>query len=593
MCHSDNLDIEARSASQSSSECSNMSAKILFTWMDHTLFFFMLSCSTLIGIYFACKKNKTKDEYLFGGKTMSIFPVATSLVASNISGIILMAVPADVYQYGASFIWSPIAITITVVSFLYIYMPVLLKFEYNTIFEYLEVRFNRRLRLLASAFFILQMLLNNPILIFIPTLAFAQVSGFPIHAISIIVCTVCIFYTTIGGLKAVVWTDTLQTVSMYLSLITVFGMGVFAVGGFTNLWNTALQGERLDVLRFNIDMTDRNSFWSMVIGFTVVCINNIATHQATIQRLIAVPTYSDATKVLWLFLIGIIVANTFATLTGILVYARYAGCDPVTTKEVLRYDQILPYFVLDVAGKIIGLPGLFIAGVFSAALSSLSTNLNTLAGVIYSDFLLLHLSKEFKEKHKNVILKVIVVVTGTICIGSVFVVEQLGGIIPLATCFLAITGGPLLGLFTLGITVPKAHSKGALIGGVTGVVFVSWMVIGNQYYQHLGVIQDVPKPASTENCTFSTYNKTIVDEETSEFTEIPFILYRINFWYYAPLGCLSTMVVGYLGSLITSSDAKRIKPELIAPWFRFLLVQKTSTIEESIDPLQIPLNTLK
>ncbi|KAF5277491.1 hypothetical protein FQR65_LT03828 [Abscondita terminalis] len=436
---------------------------ILFAWQDYTIFFSMLGGSILIGIYFGCKKKKTNDDYLLGGKSMKVFPVAASLIASNISGIILMAVPADVYQYGASFIWSPISMIITVLGFMYIYMPVLLRMEYNTIFEYLEVRFNRTLRLLASAFFILQILLNNPILIFIPTLAFSQVSGFPIYAITIVVCLVCIFYTSIGGLKAVVWTDTLQSASMYLSVMVIFCLGIYSAGGFGNVWHESVKGQRLDVLKFNIDVADRNNFWAVVTGYSAVSLNNVATHQATIQRLMAVPTYSKAVKVLWVFLFGVIAINTFSTVMGLLVYARYSSCDPVTKHDVERYDQILPYFVLDIARKTTGLSGLFIAGVFSAALSSLSTNLNTLAGVIYSDFLSPHITETAKNAHQNTILKSTVIITGVLCIGSVFVVEKLGGIIPLASRFFAVTGGPLLGLFTLGVTTPKAHSKVSVI----------------------------------------------------------------------------------------------------------------------------------
>ncbi|KAF5298648.1 hypothetical protein FQR65_LT19598 [Abscondita terminalis] len=448
------------------------SETVLFSPLDYVLFALLLFSSALVGIYFGCKKKhvKVNNDYLLGGRSLSVFPVSASLIASNVSGILLMALPADVYQFGASPLWCGVSIIVGVPLFIYIYMPVFLNSEYNTIFEYLEIRFDRKVRILSSIFFVSKVLLFNPILVFVPCLAFAQVTNFSLHAIIIIVCTVCIFYTTIGGLRAVVWADTLQTFTMYISFFVVFGKGLIMDGGFTNMWDTSFKGDRVDIFNFNPDVTDRESFWTIVIGYIGLFLVTFAANQATTQRLMSVPTYAQAKKM-----------------------------RSVTTQRILRYDQILPYFVLDIAKTLPGLPGLFIAGIFSGALSSLSTFLNSLSGVIYADFLLPFAC--IKNKNKDTVLKAIIVVTGLFCIVSVFIVEQLGGIVPLSACFVSITGGPLLGLFTLGMTTPRANSKSSLIGGVIGALFVTWIVIGNNYYRHLGAIEDNSKPASTLNCS--------------------------------------------------------------------------------------------
>ncbi|KAK4876943.1 hypothetical protein RN001_009449 [Aquatica leii] len=573
-----------------------MSDSELFSWIDYLLFSLMLCSSALIGIYFACKKNKVKieDEYLLGGKTMQVFPVAASLIASNVSGILLMAVPADVYQFGASLFWCNISTIVSVIISLLFYLPVLLQHKYNTIFEYLEIRFNRKIRLLSSIFCVFQMLLLNPIYVFIPTLALAQVTGFPLHAISISVCTICIFYTTIGGLKAVVWTDTLQTFVMYFSFLIIFIKGVYISDGLTNIWNTSFKGDRLDVLRFNLSISDRDSFWSIVIGYAAILLNNIATSQATIQRLMAVPTYSQAKSVMWIFMVGMVISHTSAVIMGLLIYARYSECDPVTTQQILRYDQILPFYVLDIAKSLTGLPGLFIAGVLSASLSSLSTNLNTLSGIIYADFLTPYAC--IRKKKKNTVLKLLVVISGVLCILSVFLVEQLGGIVPLCASFTAITGGPLLGLFTLGIAVPRANSKSSLTGGIIGVAFVIWITAGNHYYKQNGAIQEIPKTLSATNCSMWTNISPMlfcfcrVTTKVSELPEQPFTLYTITFWYYTIIGCCTTIVVGYITSFfIYDKDNTKIDPELIAPLLHFLLPRRHMKKNEIDFELQTPL----
>ncbi|KAK4876942.1 hypothetical protein RN001_009448 [Aquatica leii] len=567
-----------------------MSTAGSFSWIDYIIFSSMLCASALIGVYFACKRNKVKieDDYLLGGKTMKVVPVAASLIASNVSGILIMAVPADVYQFGASFFWCTISTILSGVIFLLFYMPVLLEPKYNTIFEYLEFRFNRNIRILSSIFCVFQILAINPIYVFIPTLAFGQVSGFSLQAISIIVCTVCIFYTTIGGLKAVVWTDTLQTFAMYLSFSIIFLKGISMGGGLTNIWNTSIKGDRLDVLRFSLDISDRENFWSVLIGYMAIFLNNIATTQATIQRLMAVPTYNQAKRVMWIFLVGMVVSLTIAIIMGLLIYTRYSECDPVTTQQIMRYDQIVPFYVLDIAKSLTGLPGLFIAGVFSASLSSVSTNLNSLSGIVYADFLSPYAC--IRNKNKDTVLKSIVIISGLLCIVSVFLVEQLGGIIPILSSLTSITGGPLLGLFTLGIAVPRANAKSSLTGGIIGAAFVLWITVGNYYYKQNGVIKETPKSSSVINCTAWTNISMITTTKVPAILEEPFILYTISFWYYTAIGCCTTIVVGYITSFfIGNKNNAKIDPKLVSPLLHFLLPQKNTKEKETDFELETPL----
>lgn len=145
-----------------------------------------------------------------------------------------------------------------------------------------------------------------------------------------------------------------------------------------------------------------------------------------------------------------------------MMYARYADCDPFTTGAVEKNDQLLPYFIMDVASHIPGLSGLFIAGIFCAALSTLSACLNCVAGTLYEDFVSKFVG-DVQEKTAAYILKILVVVTGLLCMSLVYLIEHLGGILPLAIGLGGITTGPLLGLFTLGLLFPRASSRVSLM----------------------------------------------------------------------------------------------------------------------------------
>ncbi|KAF5303911.1 hypothetical protein FQA39_LY01696 [Lamprigera yunnana] len=562
--------------------------QFIFSWLDYCLFFAMLALSALIGIYFGCfgSKQSSAREYLIASKSMKVFPVAMSLIASNISGLTIMAAPADIYKYGGNYIWSMLSILLTSLACIYVYMPVFLNLELVSTYEYLEMRFDRKIRTLASILFTLQVILFNPIIIYLPALAFSQATGLSVHIIAPTVCLICVFYTTIGGLKAVVWTDTLQTSSILICLLVVFGLGISVTGGFVNIFNEAHKGHRLDILDFNLDPTKRDGFWAFLFGCTVYWMVDISINQGTMQRLMAVPTINDSKMVILIFCIGTILIKAFTTFAGIMMYAKYSKCDPISSGQVTHSDQILPYFVMDVGGQIPGLPGLFIAGIFSGALSSLSTTLNTLSATFYSDFISYYVPKSITEKQKSNILKLIVIVAGVVCTLLVFVVERLGGIFQLSITFGGITAGTLVGLFSLGMLFPSANTKGALWGGIAGLTISSWMVLGNQWYKHKGLIKDKPLPLSIKNCTFFNATMDIIEESPEEE---PFVMYRITFWYYTIFGTVVVFVVGLLVSRFTEKDNKPIRPELFSPVVRNFLSQGKSHVKTGS---AVNLNTL-
>lgn len=117
-------------------------------------------------------------------------------------------------------------------------------------------------------------------------------------------------------------------------------------------------------------------------------------------------------------------------------------------------DQLLPLFVMNTLGNLPGLTGLFIAGVFSAALSSLSTCLNSMSAVCLEDFVKPFVRKPLTDNQINWIMRSVVVGVGGLCVGLVYVVEHMGTVLQLTMSLEAITNGPLFGIFTIGIFLP-------------------------------------------------------------------------------------------------------------------------------------------
>lgn len=213
-----------------------------------------------------------------------------------------------------------------------------------------------------------------------------------------------------------------------------------------------------------MDITIRHSVWSLVIGSFPNWLKSNAVSQNMIQRYLSLPTKRHAKIALWSFIFGVLVLLGICSYSGLLIYATYYDCDPLTTKLAKAKDQLLPLLVMDVLGDFPGLPGLFVAGVFSAALSSLSTGLNSMSAVILQDFFKVYSKKELTERQTAYTMRLAVAIFGAICVALVFVVEHLGSVLQLSASLGSISNGPLLGIFTIGVLLPW-------IGGTVSELF--------------------------------------------------------------------------------------------------------------------------
>ncbi|XP_066992320.2 sodium-coupled monocarboxylate transporter 2 [Anabrus simplex] len=545
---------------------------IHFGWLDYTVFALMLVVSVVVGTWFGVcgkKDNIAAVDYLMGGKSMNIFPVGVSLAASHISGITLMGAPADLYMYGIHYMLVFLAAISMGVMINYIYLPVFYCLQLTSTYEYLEMRFNASARRMASFLFTLSLIFFLPICMYVPSLAFSQVSGVSLHLISPVVCFVCIFYTMMGGLKAVVWTDFLQAFVMVGSLIAVTILGTINVGGLGSIWEKNLESGRLDV-SFNPTPFTRNTFWTVTVGASFGWVSGTAVNQGTMQKFLSLPTIGNARRALILFCVGVILLKLLSCFSGFIMYAAYYDCDPVKTQAIKRYDQLLPHFVMDTAQDIPGLPGLFIAGVFSAALSSMSSALNSLAGTIFEDFVSPCLSGKMSDEKVNMIMKAIVAVIGALCVALIFVVERLGSVLELGYSMGGITSGALLGLFSLGILFPWANVKGALAGSISSMALLMWIVFGTQHNAALGRLKHPLMPMSVSGCGFN-----VTDTPTTPLPDVEhnnddvFWLYRVSYMYYTLIGTCTVFIVGLAVSFATGPRRPEdLDSRLFAPFVK-------------------------
>ncbi|KAF4521529.1 hypothetical protein B566_EDAN009497 [Ephemera danica] len=440
--------------------------KPLMGWGDICVFAGMLIASTVIGIYFGLRRQQgvsQEDEYLRGGKTMKVIPVAMSLVAS---------------------------------------------------FETLQI-------------------LYIPIVIYVPAIALSQVTGINVHVITPITSLVCIFYTTLAIL-------------IVASQVAVLFLGIRKLGSWSHVWEVSDQGDRLQFFNMSPNPLIRHTFWTVLFGSYTGWLATMAVSQGMVQRYVSLPNIRAAKWSLFYFAWGLFLSNVLCMATGLTIYAEYANCDPLTTKRAERPDQLSPLYVQEIGGHIPGLGGLFVAGVFSAALSSMSMGMNASAGVIVEDLLSTVLPPVVS---KCTWMRIFSTLIGVVCVLLVFVVERLGGVLQAEQCLVCFYSE----CFAL-------------------VLPVSALVLGAQAAIASGSLRHQTLPMSVEGCPG---NVTLPLPQTPG--EV-WPIFRLSYMYFVVTGTLLVLLVGVPASLVAGGEAT--KPEYLHPFARRLLPrEENETVE--------------
>ncbi|EDW75843.2 uncharacterized protein Dwil_GK14981 [Drosophila willistoni] len=568
-----------------------------FGTIDYIVFLGMILLSTGTGIYFGCiKKTKKKleevepalptptighnaergterrkhdfgsekmSEYLLGSRNLKVFPVAMSLIASYISGVTILGTTSEIYNYGTQYWFIAIAIILQGIAVSYVYIPVFSTLQVGSSYEYLEMRFHSVIRSIASFMFILDEILFLPFIVYVPAIALNQVSGINLHVVAVVIVIVCVFYTFVGGIKAVVHTDAWQVLVMFLSVLAVAILSTIYAKGLDNLFDDASKGGRLIFTNTNPSPYIRHTVWSVLIGGFFYWTSFNAVNQTMVQRYMSLPSLKSARTSMAIFTIGVAAFVSVCCYVGLLIFEMYKDCDPLSAGLITHDDQLLPLFVVQSVGHIYGMSGLFIAGIFGAALSSLSVVLNSTSLVILEDIVRGCFKLQLSERASTIVVKSSIIVLGMVALSLVFVLEQLSGILSICTSMTAIAAGTTFGLFTLGMLVPWANTIGTAAGGIASALLAGWISFGTQFTIAAGQLNSQKLPVSVDGCL--GVNVTMPENVWVDEEEV-FPLYRLSYHWINPIGVSTAIIVGALVSLVTKpTNMKTLDPDLISP----------------------------
>jgi SSS family transporter len=460
-----------------------------------------------IGVYFA-GRTSTTDDFFRGSQNIPWWAAGCSIFATMLSSITFMSVPAKTYATDWLYFIINLMILAVAPFIIYYILPFFRKINLTSAYEYLELRFNLACRLFASACYILFQLGRMAIVLFLPALALASVSPISVETSILAMGILSIIYCTLGGIQAVIWTDTLQTFVLLggagLSLLIILLSPSVDV---TSVMDTGILNEKVKIIDWQWSYTEAVA-WIVIIGGIGQALVPYASDQGVIQRYMSVSSRKNAEKSIWLNA----ALSTLATLlffslgTALFLYYK---THPEDLDPTYPIDAVFPLFI---AQKLpAGIAGLVIAGIFAAAQSTVSTSMNSISTAFITDFF--RRFDVFRSEHIYLrSARVITIVAGSIGVGLALLIANANvkSIWDLFIGVLGLFGGSICGLFLLGMFTTKANGTSALVGAFIGAGFL-WFLQQNS---------------------------------------------QISFLLYASIGLLSTFCIGWIGGWVSQTDDK-------------------------------------
>ena len=435
-----------------------------FNWVDGSIVVAYLIAITLYGIHFRRKQHSIRT-YFLGGKSIPAWALALSIVGTETSTLTIIGTPGIAFGGDMTFLQLIMGYLVGRVFICLALIPSYFKGEMYTAYELMQRRFGPSIKhATASMFLVTRALAEGVRVLAIATVLSIVLGAGDIWSIAII-CALTLIYTFEGGLTAVIWTDVVQ-LFIYISgaLVTFFVILGLIPGGWSGVLATA--GHKFTLWNFSLDYGISYTFWAGVIGGAFL---NTASHgvdQLIVQRLLAAKSAKDSK--IALLTSGLVVFFQFALflVIGIMLFSYYAY-HPAESAPVAQ-DRIFPTFVVNHLPH--GVSGLMIAAILAAAMSNLSSALNSLASTTVVDFYRPFFKKNATPAEQLRISRWMTVLWGIALVVLAIMSRGVHSVLEAGLTIASITYGSMLGAFLLGIFTRKANQKGTIIGMAIGLI---------------------------------------------------------------------------------------------------------------------------
>lgn len=489
-----------------------LTANRSFGWFNYLVLALYLTVLVGMGLYFRRRTVSTEDFFMAGGR-IPAWAAGLSIFGTQLSAITFMAIPAKTFATDWRYLTLNLTVILVAPIVILFFLPFFRRLNIRTAYHYLELRFNLATRLLGSSMFIALQIGRIGIVLFLPALALALVTGMDVRLCILLMGGLSILYTTLGGIEAVIWTDVLQVVVLLCGALGCLVVVPFWLEGDWGDWMSQIDSaQKLLMWDFRFDLTTP-SFWVVLLGGIAANLISYGSDQTVIQRYLTTKDEQEARKSIWLGCIMAIPATFLFFSMGTALFLFYQQHPASLDPGIDNGDAIFPWFIVQELPP--GIAGILIAAIFAASMSSLDSSMNSVATVGVSDFLqrLRGVREETAELRTAQWITVIVGVAGT---GLALMMAGWGikSFWDQLNAFIGLFTGGLGGLFILGIFSNRANGTGALVGLVCS-----------------GIIQFFVK----------------------NYTDLHLLMYTFT-------GIMSCLLIGYTASLFTKGQTPSKKP---------------------------------
>ena len=444
-----------------------------FGWLNWTILALYLVAMLGMGFYFMRKENSAEDFFKGGGR-IPWWAAGISIYATMLSAITYMTIPAKAYTTNWTYypmLWMILLVSFPVIKY---YLPYFRKLNVTSAYEILEKRFNLFTRMLASTLFCIFMIVRMAIVLYLPSLALTAVTGIDIYTCIVLMGLVTIVYCTMGGVEAVIWGDVVQ------GLILVFG-AIFAVvylamgteGGISGCIDIALENDKLQLFDWS-NTWSQATWWVIIIGGLANNLISYTSDQTVIQRYLTTPDEKSAGR-------GILVNGVMSVFVSVAFYMIGTGLytfyktHPAELDVTMgQSDAIFPFFMMSQMPA--GIAGALIAAIFAATMSTISSNINSVATAFSIDFW-----KRFRptttDSQTVVVARWASVVSGMVglVLALLMATWNIQSFLDFFNEILGLLTSGLGGLFFIAVFMKRVKGYAALAGFVAGEAVVFWM----------------------------------------------------------------------------------------------------------------------
>ena len=454
-----------------------------FGGLDFAVLVLYMAGVTLWGAWLG-RANRGGTDYFLGSRNLPWWAVMLSVVATETSTLTFLSIPGVAYLGTLAFLQLALGYLVGRAVVGWILLPAYYRGELSTAYALLETRFGGAARRSASGVFMVTRLLADSVRLFATAIPLAIITGWSYPVSILVIGAATLVYTYFGGIKAVVWVDALQ-MTLYVAggLIALLLLHGAVDGGWSAILDSAGSAGKLQVLDFSTSPAVAYTFWAGLIGGGFLSMASHGTDQLIVQRLLTCRDVVQARRALIGSGFAVILQFALFLLVGLGLWVFFEG------REFARSDEIFSRFIIEEMPA--GLRGLLIAGVFAAAMSSLSSSINSLASASAYDFWgplwrRRRAGGEGVEAGGDPVAAIVAEADRDIMIaGKVFTLVWAGLLILGAIVFIPLSEGTaavevalaaasmayggLLGAFALGVFTRRVSQTGAIVGMIVGV----------------------------------------------------------------------------------------------------------------------------